>query len=873
MKHREMEDILMKNRPKTKIIISKKEILNILHGICFLHASFLLFRYIYCFILLKKTILCNNPFYLFLFFLLPILVWIVSTSEDFFNYRNRKMSFLNFYTILSIFTIMQPFYTFLWKGIIPWVLKLKPNAALSESMILWMGRIFVFTPLIFTASFLSVTLLKVFHSLEGRDRIYRFKISKYLDVRKDKDVLYDFKTVIRDLHTGKCFPLKEEDLRTGVLLNGPSGTGKTSSVIIPIVKDIMDQKAKNFVLREQKAVEFVEKEDAILQYKKADFTEKIHEEGGFLKQAIRPKEGMEERFEDIFIRYRDAGITVMAPNNGYIRDVLRLAKARSIKVNVLDPACNWEREFPGIAKVKKINPFYIPENLTKEEQMIAINNRASVFSEVLVALNEQNKEGEMYFRDINLAMTGNIATVIMSANAILKRQTEILEIQAAIDDPTLLEGYLAVIEKEYDIIIETSGIAAKNKQSKGAKEAMAIQRIRYAMEHDITEFDFPSPFALMEKTVQRNRDNPLFHACQFVRDEVLSEEGRKKMYDQARGLRNLLSLKLLNDTRITDILSAKTDEELLDFDRILSDGEVTVVNTAVEFASGLSTAFGLFFQLNLKTAIFRRDPKNKSNPPHFLIIDEVSQYVHPFYNDIVSFYRQYNIISVLSIQSLTQLESKESTKYLSTLFQSIGTHIVYGRLSGREMKIYEEMSGEELEEMIQAGTSYNSIFSKNPSITKSDRITPKRVPSISGSEMRYRNFQEVIVFTARNGDVLKPFAAKVSFLSPECFCDYPYPNLHWEKYLPEEIAPVAYEYDDENILTNTYVPPLKPVEIREDITGKARICEDKKTDLLIQSEFYEEEKTISKEEMEKFYFILYHAGEKKDDASEFDQFI
>ena len=857
--------------------LSEKEIaVMALEGVCLLHTAVLVIRYVWCFIRMDRYVLWNNPLYLAVMSILPLAVWVYSTTIEFWNFRNRKVAFLCIYTAAAILTVFQPLYTAIWRGVVPQILKLKPNQALTEAMIVWMCRAALFVPLGLIGAFLGYTFFKAFLSPEGKEKLYRFKLTKVVDTRKNKEYLYDFKKVVRDLHTGEAVTLQEEDLRTGVLLNGPSGTGKTSSVIIPIVRDVMDQKVANKIERQKEIAKMLKKEEANIPYYKADFAEKAITEEGFIENAVVPEKGNEKKLYGILEKHKNAGITVMAPNNGYIKDVLRLAKARKIRVNVLDPAYDWTKDFPETAIPLKINPFYIPEELSEKERIIAINNRAAVFSEVLVALNEQNKESDIYFKDINLSMTSNIAAVVMSGNAIRGRQTEILEIQAAIDNPMLLEPYIAVIEEHYNTRFETSSIAQKKTSvSKAAEQAEANERMRQAIHNRDggTASGENADFDKIEEIIKRNRENPLFRACQFVKDEVLSDEGRQKMYDQSRGLRNLLSIKLLNDTRITNILSAHNREELLDFDRILANGEITLVNTAVEFASGLSTAFGLFFQLNLRTAVFRRDPKNKLNPPHFLIIDEVSQYVHQFYNDIVSFYRQYNIISCLSIQSLTQLESKESTKYLSNLFQSIGTHIVYGRLSGREMKIYEEMSGQHLEEMVQATYSHNSLLASNPSITQSDRVTPNMVSSMTGSEMRYRDFQEVIVFTSQNGDVLKPFAAKVSFTPEKSFYDYSFPTIHWEKFVPEPAAPIDYERNDEEVLIKQARVEEKTVEFRTEIPTKDALEEKEEKEKHFRKTIGEEIPSFSADEFADMFSLILHPEEYGDDASSHEESV
>lgn len=905
--------------------MSNEEIITLaLQIICILHTVVISVRYIWCFFRLDARIILNSPFYIIPFCILPFCVWVYSTSLEYWNFHNRKMFFLHLYSINAALTASQPIYSLLWKLLIPQILKLKPNQALTQSMIVWMCRIAVFLPLGLMIAFILYTVFHAINSEEGKEKIYRFRLSSIIDTRKNKGYLYDLSTVIKDLKTGDKVVLQEEDLKTGILLNGVSGTGKTSSAINPMIRDVMDQKVKNKIARHEALAKMLEAEKASISYFIPDFHERALEEENFIESVIKPAEEYEEEFDDIIHKYKNAGITVMAPNNGFIRDVLRLAKARKIKVNVLDPAYDWTEEFPETAIPKKLNPFFIPENLSEEERYIIISNRARVFSEVIVSINEQSKEGDIYFKDINLSMTTNIATVVMAAKAIEGKQAELLEIQACIDNPDLLKPYIETIEKrkfkgrevrESSILKKKRNTSHATQSKEEAKTENAIKNeqissgVESAMnapDEDLMENGKPAAeqtstnsaqntaqtsgqqkldeivtYKQVEEVVERNRDDSLYRSIQFVKDEVLSEEGKQKMYDQARGLRNLLSINLLNDVRITDILSAQNKEELLNFDKILSDGEITVVNTAVEFSSGLSTAFGLFFQLNFRTAVYRRDKNFR--PPHFLIIDEVSQYVNDFYNDIVSFYRQYNIISCLSIQSLTQLASKAKTAHLKTLFQGIGTHILYGRLSAEEMKIYQDLAGEEREEMIQDTYTHNSLLSDNPSVSQSERITPNFISTLTGSNMRYRNFQEVTLYTTRNGDVLKPIEGKVSFVPKKAYKDVTFPKIHWEKFVPESAAPIDYMPEDEVFLVKemgkpevkeaigSYVENKTEDSIERDKTRDEEFIEALRREKLLltndEPEEEDEDGNISADELSDLFSFMMHPEDNGNDES------
>ena len=853
----EQESIWERAKSKIDALSSEQIIVLVLQVIFSMHAVILLIRYLWCFFRLDYKIISNSVFYILPFCILPFAVWICSTSIEYWNFRNRKMFFLKFYTVNALLTASQSIYSVLWKLIIPVILKLKPNQVLTESMITWMCRMGVFLPLALLDGFILYTIFHMMNTEEGKEKLYRFKLNSIIDTRKNKGYLYDLSHVVRDIHTGDNVVLQEEDLKTGILLNGVSGTGKTSSAITPMIRDVMDQKVKNKIARHKAIAGMLKKEKAYIPYYFPNFNERALSEEGFLEKTVVPTEDGTEEFRDILLKYKNAGITVMAPNNGYIRDVLKLAKARKIRVNVLDPSHDWSKDFPETVVNKKLNPFYIPENLSEKDRNILINNRARVFSEVIVSINEQSKEGDVYFRDINLAMTTNIATVVMAAKYMMGQQTELLEIQACIDNPELLRPYIATIEEKRGKVKASAITGRANASSNAANNfdhantKREIENTARALAEDDSsirpvaegeshfgddEKKAPSKAELaayqdVNEVVERNREDSLLRSIQFIKDEVLSEKGKEKMFDQSRGLRNLLSINLVSDARITEILSAHNKEELLNFDKILSDGEITVVNTAVEFSSGLSTAFGLFFQLNFRTAVYRRNSndKTKPNPPHYLIIDEVSQYVNDFYNDVVSFYRQYNIISCLSIQSLTQLASKAKTKHLETLFQGIGTHILYGRLSQKEMDIYQNLCGEKFKEMVQYSTVQNSLLSNNPNISRSERITPTREAAISGTSMRYRNFQEVTLLTTKNGDVLLPIEGKVSFVPKSAFNDVKYPIIHWEKFVPESAAPIDYMPEDENFLVEDMNSPeaikaMKEIvcEYMEELTDDAK---------------------------------------------------
>lgn len=761
----------MKIKDKLKNYNEKEWIVFTLLFLFFSHFLLMVIRYIWCIIKLDRIIVLNNPVYLILFSITPFFVWIYSTSLEYWNYRNRKLFLLNSFVINALLCAAQPLYSLLWHFIVPRVLQIKVTVAMTEGMIVNLARMLVFVPLFCSVGFIGFTILKIINSEEGKQKIYRFKLSHIVDTRKNKKNLYDLKNVVRDIHTGDSILLQEEDRKTAILLNGASGTGKTSSAIAQIIRDDMDTKLHNQNLRYKAYEDLLKANKAHLECFYDEFKEKY----------IKGSTDAPESINEVRKTYPNAGMTIMAPNNGYIEDVLKLARARGMKVNVLDPQKDWH-EYDDVVVRKKMNPFYVPIGLSEEERAIQISNIATVFSEVLVAMNEQNKATETYFRDINTAVTSNIAIVVMLANNIEGRQTSILEIQICINDFMKLKNYVAIIKNFYELKIDKNKmLSGKSTLKDDAKARTDKLRMADGYSEEAEEKSEKNREEI-KLELEKGMNNPYYDTLMFVEQELLSDKGFEKMFDQARGLRNLLTQKLLMDPRIKRLLNAQTEEERIDFDDVLENGEITVVNTAIGISQGISTAFGLFFQLNLRTAILRRPEKSKKQP-HTLIIDECSQYVHPFFNDVIALYRQYGILTCIAVQSIMQLESKEATKFLKDVFMEAGTHIVYGRVGEAEMEMYSKLSGTKKGEIAQKTISSNSLLSENPSISKSERISPQREANLDPTDVRFRNFQEVTVFYTQNGDVMDAKLGKVSFLPKKAFQEADIYRVNWKEYM------------------------------------------------------------------------------------------
>jgi len=658
---------------------------------------------------------------------------------------------------------MQPIYTYIRNSTIEKLITIQLNKLLTKGMVL----LLVYALILLEMSLILILLYKTIWTTLNNEvvqrRIALFKISHIVDTRVNKESKYDL-DIIKDLETGVNIKIKENDRYVHILVNGSSGTGKTSSVFQPSILCDMRVKVRNSELRQEAYHQMVTSGQACYYDKGPEFDEKMI-------QAISNSENdlsdIKKRIIEIKNIYPDCGMTIIAPNASLIEDIIRLGAAHGLCVNVIDPVNRYDMY--SYSLMVGMNPFFVSFDLPEEERVIQISNAANVFADVLIATNQMGGESDVYFTDIALSVSMNIATAIMLAKNIRHEQADILDVQECINNFNKLNEYVSEIELHYNIKVDTPTPMTK---------AKLVQQITA---DSLNSREYGKGEGLIRN---RARQNPYYQQLLFIKQELLGP-GAEKMYDQARGLRNLIN-KLLLDPRIKSLLAAK-DEVRLNFDEILSHNRITVVNTAIELGAAISTAFGLFFILTHKVSVLRR--KKDTRTPHFLWIDEASQYMHPCYEDMIALYRQYRVAVVLAVQSSTQTEKNKATAYLKNVIMGAGTHIVFGRLAPDEMELYSKMAGINRQDVAQKSVTETSLLSSNPSYSTQERYTPTLVNNLEGSDIRLLDFQEISLFTIDNGRVLPGRLGKVFFLKDDAFSPVPIKRFDWESIaikVPEE---------------------------------------------------------------------------------------
>ncbi len=739
----------------------------------------LLYRYIFASIHVQEIILTLNVWYILIVSILPFVWWLYSTKKDEWHFYNRKKTTLALCIANASMAIGQPIWTLVFDTIVMKICRIRTGRNLDAEMVFILCR---FALMVLTGAFFAFVIAIcyiLYSNVEIKEMIENVRWQYIFDTRANKNEAYDL-DYIRDMKTGRSITIFELDRFVHELIIGASGTGKTSSTILKSIVCDINQKVENMTKRLPKIMNFVRNGKGEV------YTEPNRPVDEY---SVVPKKEYEKELDDIKKRAPDCGVTFMAPDNETMEDVIKLTEVRNLPINVLDPAKEHTNKN---VRMVGINPFYIDPSLNYKERQVDIVNKAQNAAEVLLAVSEIHGVGDQYFRDINQSVTTSVSIVCMLHANLNGRQTNISEIQSCIADFGRLRPIVDDIQNKLHMHIKVHEIAGSDAK-KGSK-VVDRDSIKEPTIDELATDDIVFDEAMTDDEVPAEYKALGMNAAEYnkrIREEgegyaepihnVLMEllgAGAEFMFQQARGLRNILGNMLLNSS-IRKALSAP-DDALLDFDKAFLRGEITVINTAQEISTTSSTALGLFILLTMKQCALRRPKLNRIN--HFLYVDEASQYMHPLYEDMFAQFRKFKVGVALAVQSLSQFEKNATTKYLKGVLLGAGIHVVFGRIDPDTMKYYELLSGVIQKETVQQSVNSNSEFDADYKVSTGKRKAVEAKAAVEGADIRTRGFQEVTVFTVKNGKVQKGFHAKTSFVPKKEFQPRSLPTYDFRKY-------------------------------------------------------------------------------------------
>ncbi len=364
-------------------------------------------------------------------------------------------------------------------------------------------------------------------------------------------------------------------------------------------------------------------------------------------------------------------------------------------------------EHESVDKIKKVaDNFHIPVNLIDPNRADSPGLNPFIYSDPIktgVAISSVLKGLFMHSRpDVELAYRENEAVQIIENLSILLK--EIYPIQH--------EGMLPNLEDMLNMLTDFSLVESAVEEMKQIPELAEKYRI-------------------LIRYFENN----------FYKDGKNVFNTKKSVATASTELDNLLRY-----PGVKNILCNRSNN--LDYDKILADGEVTLLCTRRgDLGETAHKAFGLFFLLLMQQSVLSRPGNDSNRIPHFLYIDDFPTYICKATEPIYTLYRKYKVATVLDSQNLSQLKGDLSADargdhYRDLILANTVNKFIFGNALPEDVKWWESAMQDKREWSWKS--DYNTAPDKQEYDKKLGGIEYKWKPNYSAGKIMALKGKQVI---------------------------------------------------------------------------------------------------------------------------------
>ncbi len=687
-------------------------------GIVFIILVMLNLRTMFNFYLTLKTLdisftYFENIIYELTIMILPMILWFYSTNYTVFNFRRRKLMMFNMSYIFFNFAFIRLTFIFAYLISTPFISRIPITAEMTAGKIVATIYVTTFVPMILViALLLTIASRSTILHKDFIQKMSEFRLFKVVDSERFSKYEYTYK-VVRNIETGKYITIPQKDRQMHTVIIGATGTAKTSSVLLPAIYQDLIVRIRN--KNGMKAALWKYTKKGLLRIKKPfediDFSPDLFEVNPdykvpFLHRIIGRTP--ERILSHIIGKFEIAGQTILAPEESLTDDAYDLFTSYGEKCNRVDPVLVEGKLKEGF---KGMNILYISSSFPDWKLDRERVRRSTLLSDVMQIMFEMGGKSDPYFASVNRIATTTVALLLQLTYPTLKgRQPNLVDVRDGLND-------FKMLREPFDIL-------------------------------------FPN-----------KRITPANEKWRWLKDNLMNfflGEGAETFEQHARGLKVQFS-SFLADDYIRNLVAA---DDVIDFDEILANNDLTVVNIELpEIGPINSPALGLFFTVNMSNAVLRRPGNENTRVFHTWRIDEFPIVVTPSMEQAFTLFRKFKVAMEVAMQTLDQMEKTPFLKYLAgVITNSTANQIFFGRASLSEMELVSKLSGTVEDAVDMEGTSETSLFARDPSMSTMKRKTVAVANVVEEAHVRFRDFQEVMYITTKRGTLMPTVHGKVEFL-------------------------------------------------------------------------------------------------------------
>ena len=155
---------------------------------------------------------------------------------------------------------------------------------------------------------------------------------------------------------------------------------------------------------------------------------------------------------------------------------------------------------------------------------------------------------------------------------------------------------------------------------------------------------------------------------------------------------------LLRAGQVRNIICKRSRSSNLDISRALADGEIILVaSRPTEIGGTPHTGFGRFFLALLMCYVEGRPGTEKTRNPYFLYVDEFDRYAYGFFTDVITVFRKFNVGTIFAIPNLSTCAGGHGSPFMQTLLSNCPTKISFGNCTPEDYSWWEKEFGQRRE--------------------------------------------------------------------------------------------------------------------------------------------------------------------------------
>ncbi|MEQ6359424.1 TraM recognition domain-containing protein [Thermoanaerobacter thermohydrosulfuricus] len=210
-------------------------------------------------------------YYIIVLIIMPILIWSFLTG---YKIKDKKLELFKTSLVFSFLPVIVALSQQLYLIITPWLITLRKsvetkasqteliqvtsNQLTANDIIFWIRISTEVIPIIVGLGAFYMVYKNLFSNIYFESNILRFNILDYFDRKEGNDVI-----LCTNRRTNKPVVVKEEDRFLHILIDGATGTGKTSSVLLKMVLQDIKRK-KYWLMKINKEIEKLINEKKVL---------------------------------------------------------------------------------------------------------------------------------------------------------------------------------------------------------------------------------------------------------------------------------------------------------------------------------------------------------------------------------------------------------------------------------------------------------------------------------------------------------------------------------------------------------------------------------------------------------------------------------